>query len=146
MPCRPSSPIAGHRSRGNVLVRSISSARGAMRSCAKRATVSRIMSASSPRLKSNGRGVFGIMGATTTTLQRGPAGRRRLAGVDGAALRAGARLLVGVERLEQRRQILDDVSHRQLDAVHARTAVEAEPLEAVAIFRPARAFDHQADR
>ena len=35
MPCSPSCPSSGQRSRGNLLVRSISSARGAMRSCAK---------------------------------------------------------------------------------------------------------------
>jgi hypothetical protein len=53
--------MRGQSSRGNVLERSISSARGAIWSCAKRETVSRIMSTSSPRPKSKPRQTFGIM-------------------------------------------------------------------------------------
>src|SRR5215510_9982110 len=49
------------RSRGNVLVRSISSARGAIRSWAKFCTLSRSMSTSCPRPKSNPVQAFGIM-------------------------------------------------------------------------------------
>src|SRR3954469_3921905 len=52
MPNNPAAPSSGHRSRGNSLVRSISSARGAMRSRAKRRTCSRTASSSSPRPKS----------------------------------------------------------------------------------------------
>ena len=48
-----------------------------------------------------------------------PAGRRLLAGMDGAAVLAGARLLVGVERLVERRQVLHEMLHLHLDAVHA---------------------------
>src|SRR4030095_971181 len=51
MPCRPSAPRRGHRSRGNSLVRSIASARGAVSPWAKPAPVSRTMSAVSPRSK-----------------------------------------------------------------------------------------------
>src|SRR5262249_4221346 len=58
-------------SRGNVLLRSISSARGAMRSAAKPRTLSRSMSAVSPKPKSKPRGSFTRMGAD---LVRGPAG------------------------------------------------------------------------
>src|SRR5690606_15404983 len=51
MPSRPSAPISCQRCMGNSLERSVSAASGAMRSCAKRRTVSRSasMSASSPK-------------------------------------------------------------------------------------------------
>src|SRR5205807_2648629 len=52
MPSSPCSPSAGHRSRGNSLRRSMSAARGAMRSVAKRRTCWRISSSSAPRPKS----------------------------------------------------------------------------------------------
>ena len=52
MPCTPSVPSSGHSSRGNVLLRSISSARGAILSAAKARTLSRSRSAVSPRSKS----------------------------------------------------------------------------------------------
>ena len=52
MPCRPSSPICGHSSRGNQSFSSISAASGAILSAAKRCVVSRIVSAISPRSKS----------------------------------------------------------------------------------------------
>src|SRR3982075_4221658 len=52
MPSRPCAPSAGHRSRGNSLLRSISAARGAICSAAKRRTCSRISSSSAPRPKS----------------------------------------------------------------------------------------------
>src|SRR4029078_12591105 len=44
MPCKPSAPICGHRSRGKVLVLSISSARGAILSSEKRRVVHLAMS------------------------------------------------------------------------------------------------------
>src|SRR5690606_39378444 len=52
-----------------------------------------------------------------------------LARVEGAAARAGARPLVGVERVEHRRQVLDDVAYLQLDLVDQRSALLAVPLE-----------------
>src|SRR4030081_1605344 len=52
MPSRPCAPSAGHRSRGNSLLRSISAARGAICSAAKRRTCWRISSSSAPRAKS----------------------------------------------------------------------------------------------
>src|SRR5262249_42856099 len=52
-PCTPSLPSAGQRSRGKLLLRSISSARGAMCAAAKLRTLSRSMSAVSPRPKLN---------------------------------------------------------------------------------------------
>src|SRR3989440_1225594 len=52
MPSSPCSPSAGHRSRGNSLRRSISAARGAMRSAAKRRTCRRVSSSSALRPKS----------------------------------------------------------------------------------------------
>src|SRR3979411_3546571 len=61
MPCRPSAPSFGHRSRGNWLLLSISSARGAISWLAKSCTVSRIASAVSPRSKLNIRCALGIM-------------------------------------------------------------------------------------
>ena len=68
MPKRPSSPISGHRSRGNLLVRSISSARGAMRSCAKPDTLSRSMSISGPSPKSKPVHAFEIMRDLPTSM------------------------------------------------------------------------------
>src|SRR6266403_4732341 len=61
MPCRPSAPIFGQRSRGNCLLLSISSARGAISWLEKSCTVSRIASAVSPRSKLNIRYALGIM-------------------------------------------------------------------------------------
>src|SRR6267142_767693 len=52
MPSSPCAPSAGHRSRGNSLLRSISAARGAICSAAKRRTCWRISSSSAPRPKS----------------------------------------------------------------------------------------------
>src|SRR5437588_4246833 len=52
MPSSPCPPSAGHRSRGNSLLRSISAARGAICSVAKRRTCWRISSSSAPRPKS----------------------------------------------------------------------------------------------
>src|ERR1700726_3598683 len=62
MPCRPSSPILGHSSRGKRSVLSISAAIGATSAEAKRWTCSRSASAVSPRPKSNGGIALGIMG------------------------------------------------------------------------------------
>src|SRR5580693_5089219 len=61
MPCRPSDPILGQRSRGNWLLLSISAARGAISWLEKSCTVSRIASAVSPRSKLNIRCALGIM-------------------------------------------------------------------------------------
>src|SRR4029077_7649744 len=61
MPCRPSSPILGHSSRGKRSVLSISAAIGATSAAAKRWTCSRSASAVSPRPKSNGGIALGIM-------------------------------------------------------------------------------------
>src|SRR4029450_4932945 len=76
MPCTPSLPSSGQRSRGNVLLRSISSARGAMRSAAKPHTLSRSMSAVSPKPKSKPRGSFTRMGADLVCAAR-PRRQRR---------------------------------------------------------------------
>src|SRR3954447_1170856 len=51
MPSRPSAPSSFHRCFGNSLERSISAARGAIFSCAKRRTMSRSASMSSPCAK-----------------------------------------------------------------------------------------------
>src|ERR1051325_5936459 len=61
MPCRPSSPILGHSSRGKRSVLSSSAAIGATWSAEKRWTCSRSASAVSPRPKSNGGIALGIM-------------------------------------------------------------------------------------
>src|SRR3954471_20683662 len=61
MPCRPSSPILGHSSRGKRSVLSSSAAIGATWSAEKRWTCSRSASAVSPRPKSNGGIALGVM-------------------------------------------------------------------------------------
>src|SRR5262245_61139796 len=53
MPCTPSLPSSGQRSRGKLLLRSISSARGAICAAAKLRTLSRRISAVSPSPKLN---------------------------------------------------------------------------------------------
>src|SRR6185295_15119263 len=63
MPCKPSAPICGHRSRGKVLVLSIWSARGAILSSEKLRVVSRSMSMSEPSPKSKPCQALGIMRA-----------------------------------------------------------------------------------
>src|SRR3954470_11532193 len=76
IPSTPISPSFGHRSRGKVLLRSISSARGAISALEKRATVSRSASTSSPSAKSNPRQTFGIIGCLLhSTLAPHPAMR-----------------------------------------------------------------------
>src|SRR5262245_51670939 len=70
-PSTPSWPSSGHRSRGNWLVRSISSARGASRSDAKLRTVSRSMSAASPRSKSSELNWFEIIAPPVLQHQQG---------------------------------------------------------------------------
>src|SRR4051812_22325768 len=62
MPCRPSAPILGQRSRGKTLLRSISAARGAISLAENAATVSRMASAVSPRSKLN---IFCALGVMT---------------------------------------------------------------------------------
>src|SRR5262245_65796972 len=66
--------------------------------------------------------------------------------MEGAAMLAGARLLVGVERREQRRQVLDDILDLHLDPMHPLTALEAEPFETVDIALAPGPFDDEADR
>src|SRR5262245_8120869 len=66
--------------------------------------------------------------------------------MEGATMLAGARPLVGVERREQRRQVLDDILDLHLDSMHPLTALEAEPFEAVDITLAPSPFDDQADR
>src|SRR5262245_6451592 len=65
--------------------------------------------------------------------------------MDRAAGAAGALLAAGVERVEERRQVLDDALQLHFDAVQKRVAFGAEPLEAVdEAFRPL-ALDDEAD-
>ena len=59
---------------------------------------------------------------------------------------AGARLFVGVERREQRWQVLDDIPDLHLNPMHPLTALEAEPFEAVDIALAPGTFDDEADR
>ena len=51
--------------------------------------------------------------------------------MDGAALLAGAGLLVGEEGFVERRQVLHEIPDLQLDAVDQGVALEAVPFEAV---------------
>src|SRR5689334_10900836 len=74
MPCRPSAPISGHRSRGKTLSRSIASARGAMRSCAKPLTVFRSMSTSGPSPKSKPAHALGIIRRLRSCARTGAVG------------------------------------------------------------------------
>ena len=74
-----------------------------------------------------------------------PSRRRLLAGMDGAALFAFARLLVGIERLVERRQVLHEVRDLHLDAMHQRAACEAIPFEGIECVGPC-GLHHQADR
>ena len=76
----------------------------------------------------------------------GPSPRRLFAGMDGAALLAGARGFVGIERLVERRQVLDQVLHLDLDAVHQRAAFEAIPFEAIDLVGWRVRLDHETDR
>src|ERR1700682_3952784 len=75
MPRRPSSPISGHRSRGNLFERSMSSARGAMRSWAKFFTLSRKRSLSAPRPKSKPGQALAIMVSLVEAALYGPTSR-----------------------------------------------------------------------
>ena len=71
------------------------------------------------------------IGSDKAALYLGPAERRFLAGMGGAALLAGARLLVLKEGLVERWQILDEMRHLHLDAVNEIAAFEAVPLESI---------------
>ena len=79
------------------------------------------------------------------SLNRDPAFRRIFPRMNSAAFCALAQFLVGVEPLVEWRKVLDDVRHRDLDAVHLLSTVEAVPLEAVTIFDAPRAFDYESD-
>ena len=58
--------------------------------------------------------------------------------MNGAACLALARLLIGVERLVQRRQIFHQVLDFHFDAVNQRLALEAIPFEPIEFVRPRR--------
>src|SRR5215467_8529727 len=79
-------------------------------------------------------------------VHRHPSGRRLFAGMHAAAVLAGARLRIVVERGEQRWQVLHDILDLHLDPMHALAAVEAKPFEAVNIGLAPRALDHEANR
>ena len=78
-------------------------------------------------------------------LDRDPSFGRVFPWMDRAACWALAQRLIGVEPLVEWRKVLDDVRHRDLDAVHLLSTVEAVPLEAVTIFDTPRAFDYESD-
>src|SRR4029077_12390176 len=86
-----------------------------------------------------------IGSAEPTPSKLHPARWRLLARVNSAALLAPARFFVGVKRFVKRRQILYQMLHLHLDAVHERSALEAIPFESVELARPRR-LDHQPDR
>ena len=67
-------------------------------------------------------------------------------GVDDAAVRTGSRGLVGVERLEQRREVLVDRLHLDLDPVNPVATLEARPFEPVELAWETLVLDDQADR
>src|SRR5262245_46092451 len=103
MPWTPSLPSSGHRSRGKVLLRSISSARGAICVAAKLRTLSRSMSAVSPSPKLNpprppasmGVGlsenqVLGEYGQTGAVLQSGDGARKSQIGTIVTGVTPGA--------------------------------------------------------
>jgi hypothetical protein len=62
------------------------------------------------------------------------------------AMRTSAQLFACVERVEQRRQIVDDTFELHFDAMHEAVAFRAIPFEAVDDTFGARAFDHEAAR
>ena len=62
------------------------------------------------------------------------------------AAAAGARLLVGIEGCEQRREIFDGVGQRDLDPVNECTALEAKPLEPILLAGWTWALDDKPDR
>jgi len=62
-----------------------------------------------------------------------------------AALAAGPGLLVSVEGVEQRRQVLYDISDGDLDAMQERLTAHAIPFEAVFYAGQARALDDEPD-
>src|SRR5688572_31425598 len=64
--------------------------------------------------------------------------------MDVAARRAAP--VAGVKGLEKRRQVLHDVLDVHLDAVNARPAARAIPLESVVDVERPHLFHHQADR
>src|SRR5436305_14062587 len=70
-----------------------------------------------------------------------PSRRRLFAGMHSAAILAGARLHVGIEGVIERRQVLNEVLHLDLDSVDQRTALEAVPLERIEFARPCRLDD-----
>src|SRR5690606_41655829 len=75
-----------------------------------------------------------------------PAIGRGLAWMHSAAIFAGPRFLVGIECLEQRRQVLHDILDLDLDPMDALSAFEAEPLESIAHRIGPGTFDHKSDR
>ena len=64
--------------------------------------------------------------------------------VDSPAMRAGAQRFAGIERIEQRWQIVDDAFQLHFNAMHQAVALGAIPFEAVLDAFGAAAFDHQA--
>src|SRR6185312_10777440 len=82
---------------------------------------------------------------TMARLQLYPAGGRRLAGMDCAAVLALARLGVGIELLVERRQLPHHMRDHYFDPVNHLAAFEAIPVEAVARVW-ARRLHHEADR
>src|SRR6185437_292435 len=120
MPSSPSAPISGHRSRGNWFSRSIASARGAMRSCAKSWTLLRSISTSGPRPKSKpaqALGIIALIAADSTGLRSGcqRPGRR-------GAARLGLHFVLrqqAVDRFGRRRP-------REQEALHLVAAGESQ--------------------
>src|SRR5262245_16971204 len=74
-----------------------------------------------------------------------PAVRRRAAWMERAALLAGARLRVGIERFVKRRQVFHQMLDPDLDAMDERAAREAIPFEPIDIIG-SRRFHHEPDR
>ncbi len=77
--------------------------------------------------------------------ERYPAFGNFFARVPGAAIGARARFVIGIERLVERRQIINDGLQQHLDAVHEAAALEAVPFEGVLRAGRSLGLDDQSD-
>src|SRR6188508_1991673 len=126
MPCRPSAPISGHRSRGKALSRSIASARGAIRSCAKPFTDFRSMSTSGPSPKSKPDHALGIMRCLRSRARTGAVG-------DFISCSSRCQRLA---RCRPGHAVLPGLFHQHIDRARRRGLGKEEALHLVAAGKP----------
>src|SRR6185437_1101788 len=132
MPCSPSAPIFGQIPRGNLSVRSISAASGAISSSAKARTVSRSWSISAPRSKSSdGERLLGMNGLRGIAAQVYRRGKR----VQTARCRARSALRAGGDLREGQRQ------HQRINAAGENARHIRDAAGALQIVEPLRATE-----